>query len=117
LQRLEPDPDAVIACGQLGDYLAEKTPRSGPMPLKVEARVFLSINGCKPRISTILAGEDGSKKRRRHPTIAECRRRLENSTPWLFRMSQRTKINNNCRVAGATGGRQIARASAALIDR
>ena len=35
---------------QFAHYLASVTPRTGPKPLKVEARIFVSINGRKPEL-------------------------------------------------------------------
>jgi len=35
---------------QFAHYLASAIPRTGPNPLKVEARILLSINGRKPEL-------------------------------------------------------------------
>ena len=40
-------PDMVL---QFAHYLAKVMPRSGPKPLRVEARVLVSINGRKPQL-------------------------------------------------------------------
>src|ERR1700737_305856 len=37
-------------CVQFAQYLATTLPRAGPKPLKVEAQVFVSINGRKPEL-------------------------------------------------------------------
>jgi vitamin K-dependent gamma-carboxylase len=45
--RMEYRPDMLL---QFAHYLATVMPRKGPKPLKVEARVFISINGRKPQL-------------------------------------------------------------------
>ena len=40
-------PDMIL---QFAHYLAEKLPRTGPKPLRVEARVLASLNGRKPQL-------------------------------------------------------------------
>ena len=40
-------PDMIL---QFAHYLATVMPRSGPRPLKVEARVLASLNGRKPQL-------------------------------------------------------------------
>ncbi len=45
--RMEYRPDMLL---QFAHYLATVMPRKGPKPLKVEARVFISINGRRPQL-------------------------------------------------------------------
>jgi vitamin K-dependent gamma-carboxylase len=40
-------PDTILQCAH---YLARKMPRMGPKPLKVEARIFVSVNGRRPEL-------------------------------------------------------------------
>lgn len=47
LESLYWQPDTIV---QFAHYLAKKLPRAGPVPLKVEARLFVSINGRKPEL-------------------------------------------------------------------
>jgi hypothetical protein len=59
-------PDLTL---QFAHYLAKVMPRKGPKPLKVEARMFVSINGRKPELfidpNVDLAAEPRSLKRPR----------------------------------------------------
>ena len=41
------NPDMLL---QFAQYLAKVMPRSGPKPLKIEARVFVALNGRKPQL-------------------------------------------------------------------
>jgi vitamin K-dependent gamma-carboxylase len=45
--RMAWQPDMIL---QFAHYLAKVLPRRGPKPLKVEARVFVSVNGRKPQL-------------------------------------------------------------------
>lgn len=45
--RMEFRPDMLL---QFAQYLAKTMPRTGPKPLRVEARVFVSVNGRKPQL-------------------------------------------------------------------
>ena len=47
VQRMRWRPDMLV---QFAHYLAKVMPRSGPKPLKVEARVLVSLNGRKPQL-------------------------------------------------------------------
>jgi len=47
VRRMEYRPDMLL---QFAHYLANVMPRAGPKPLKVEARVSISINGRKPQL-------------------------------------------------------------------
>ncbi|MEP7014447.1 MAG: HTTM domain-containing protein [Verrucomicrobiota bacterium] len=46
-QRMRWRPDMLV---QFAHYLAKEMPRSGPKPLRVEARVSVSLNGRKPQL-------------------------------------------------------------------
>ena len=47
VQRMRWRPDMLV---QFAHYLAKVMPRSGPKPLRVEARVLVSLNGRKPQL-------------------------------------------------------------------
>ena len=59
VQRMRWRPDMLV---QFAHYLAKVMPRSGPKPLRVEARVLVSLNGRKPQLfidqNVDLAAED-----------------------------------------------------------
>lgn len=47
IRRMGWRPDMLV---QFAQYLAKVMPRSGPKPLRVEARIFVSLNGRKPQL-------------------------------------------------------------------